>query len=90
LGNGRFDIGGVGVGHRLHHDRSAAADGDIADLDLRGSMPGAGAGDVDFGEFFGLVHDRTEYQVLMTFTNEACRRIAGWMGLIVSIVNSIT
>ncbi len=46
LGHGAFDIGGVGIGHRLHHDRRAAADGDIADHDLRGFMPGAGAGDV--------------------------------------------
>ena len=38
-----LDIGGVGVGHRLHHDRRAAADGDIADHDLGGVMPGAGA-----------------------------------------------
>ena len=25
LGNGRRDIPGVGIGHRLHHDRRAAA-----------------------------------------------------------------
>ena len=62
------DIGGVGVGHRLHDDRRAAADGDVADLDLRGPVPGAGAGDVDFRDFFGLVHGATEYQVLVTFT----------------------
>ena len=51
-----FDIGGVGVGHRLHDDRRAAADGDIADHDLGGFMPGAGAGDVVLRQFFGLVH----------------------------------
>ena len=31
---GRVDIGGVGVGHRLHDDGRAAADGDAADEDL--------------------------------------------------------
>ena len=38
------DIGGVGIGHRLHDDRCAAADGDIADLDGDGLMPSARAG----------------------------------------------
>ena len=56
LRDGAVDIGGVGVGHRLHDDRGAAADGDIADHDLGGLMPGAGAGDVVLREFFGLVH----------------------------------
>ena len=51
-----FDIGGVGVGHRLHDDRRTAADGDIADHDLGGLMPGAGAGDVVLRNYFGLVH----------------------------------
>ncbi len=37
-------IGGVGIGHRLHHDGRAAADGDIADLDGNGAMPRGGAG----------------------------------------------
>ena len=46
LRHGAFDIGGVGIGHRLHDDRRTAADGDIADHDLGGFMPGAGAGDV--------------------------------------------
>jgi len=31
LGHRAFDVGGVGIGHRLHDDRRAAADGDIAD-----------------------------------------------------------
>ena len=26
LGDGRVDVGGVGIGHRLHDDRCAAAD----------------------------------------------------------------
>ena len=56
LGDGAVDIGGVGVGHRLHDDRRTAADGDIADHDLGGLMPGAGAGDVVLRRFFGLVH----------------------------------
>ena len=56
LRDGAVDIGGVGVGHRLHDDRRAAADGDIADHDLRGFMPGAGAGDVVLRRFFGFVH----------------------------------
>jgi len=67
LGDGAFDIGGVGIGHRLHDDRRAAADGDIADHDLRGFTPGVGAGDVVL-QFFGLVHGSLEYQVLVTFT----------------------
>ena len=50
------DIGGVGVGHRLHDDRRTAADGDIADHDLGGFMPGAGTGDVVLRDYFGLVH----------------------------------
>ncbi len=50
------DIGGVGIGHRLHHDRRAAADGDIADHDLRGFMPAPGACDVVLQRFFELVH----------------------------------
>ena len=50
------DIGGVGIGHRLHHDRRAPADGDIADHDLGGFVPGPGAGDVVLRGFFGLVH----------------------------------
>ena len=28
-----FDVGGVGIGHRLHDDRRAAADHDAADID---------------------------------------------------------
>ncbi len=56
LGDGAVDIGGVGVGHRLHHDRRAAADGDIADHDLGGLTPGVGAGGVILRRFYGLVH----------------------------------
>ena len=56
LGDGAVDIGGVGVGHRLHHDRRTAADGDVADHDLGGLMPGRRAGDVVLGRFDGLVH----------------------------------
>src|SRR6185437_4579434 len=87
-----IDIGGVGVGHRLHHDRGAAADRDVADLDLRGPVPGAGAGDVDFREFFGLVHGATEYQVLVTITKGTGagirQGVAGYPEWSVSIVNS--
>ena len=59
LGDGAVDIGGVGVGHRLHDDRGAAADGDIADHDLGGGMPGPGAGDVVLRKCFELVHGLT-------------------------------
>ncbi len=45
LPHGAFDIGGVGVGHRLHHDRRAAADGHIADLDGDGLVPRRGDGE---------------------------------------------
>jgi len=54
---------GVGIGHRLHDNRRAPADGDIADHDLCGFAPRLGAGDVVLGEFFGLVHAGLEYQV---------------------------
>ena len=50
------DIGGVGIGHRLHDDRRTPADGNIADHDLGGFMPGAGTGDVVLRNYFGLVH----------------------------------
>ena len=30
----RLLVGGLGLGHRLHHDRRAAADRDVADPDL--------------------------------------------------------
>ena len=33
LARGAFDVGGVGIGHRLHDDRRAAADRDAADVD---------------------------------------------------------
>jgi hypothetical protein len=33
LPHGRLDVGCVGIGHRLHHDRRAAADADPADID---------------------------------------------------------
>ena len=33
LPDGRIDVGGVGVGHRLHDDRGAAADLHVADMD---------------------------------------------------------
>ena len=56
LGDRALDIGGVGVGHRLHHDRRAAADGDIADHDLRGFVPRAWACDVVLERIFELVH----------------------------------
>ncbi|MHC2672230.1 hypothetical protein ACVI1J_004393 [Bradyrhizobium diazoefficiens] len=46
LGDGAVDIGGVGVGHRLHDDRRTAAHGDVSDLDLGGPVPGRGARDV--------------------------------------------
>ena len=41
---GRRGVGGVGIGHRLHHDGRAAADGYIADLHGNGSMPLGRAG----------------------------------------------
>ena len=56
LGHGAVDIGGVGVGHRLHDDRRAAADGDVADHDLGGFVPGAGPATSFCGRFFELVH----------------------------------
>jgi hypothetical protein len=32
--DGARDIGGIGIGHRLHHDRGAAPDADPGDDDL--------------------------------------------------------
>ena len=55
-----FDIGGVGVGHRLHDDRRTPADGNVADHDLGGFMPGAGACDVVLRNYFGLVHGASD------------------------------
>ena len=46
LADGAVDIGGVGVGHRLHHDRRAAAHGHGADLDGGGVVPRPRCGDV--------------------------------------------
>ena len=37
-----FDVRGVGVGHRLHHDGRAAADLHMADANRNGGMPLAG------------------------------------------------
>jgi hypothetical protein len=39
---GPFDVGGVGIGHRLHHDGRVAADGHVADLHGDGAMPCGG------------------------------------------------
>jgi hypothetical protein len=36
LARRRADVGGVGVGHRLHHDGRVAPDQDVADPDLAG------------------------------------------------------
>ena len=56
LGERALDVGRLGDRHRLHAHRRAATDGDVADHDLRGFMPGAGAGDVVLRRYFGLVH----------------------------------
>ena len=40
LQRGRLDVGGVGVGHRLHDDRLAAAHGHVADADGNGLAAG--------------------------------------------------
>ena len=45
-----LDIGGVGIGHRLHHNGCAAADGHIADLHGNGLMPFGGAGKFHHGQ----------------------------------------
>ena len=38
---GPRDIGGIGIGHRLHDNGCAAADGHLADLHGNGLMPSA-------------------------------------------------
>ena len=40
LARGGFDVGGVGVGHRLHDDRGIAADDDAANCDWEASAAG--------------------------------------------------
>src|SRR5690606_3528070 len=55
--DGARHIGGVGVGPRLHDDRRATTDGNLANLDLGGFVPRLRASDVDLGRLFGLVHD---------------------------------
>src|ERR1700726_2241927 len=69
LRNGAPTIGGVVLGHRLHHDRRAAADGDVSDHDLGGCAPGAGAGNVVLRWLDGLVHGGLKYQVLVIVSN---------------------
>ena len=44
LPGGAFDVGRVGVGHRLDHDRRAAADHDVADPNADRLPPRHGAG----------------------------------------------
>ena len=44
LGDRRVDIGRIGVGHRLHDDRRAAADDDAADIDGDRAPPWQGRG----------------------------------------------
>ena len=44
LSRRRFHVGGVGIGHRLHHDRCAPADGYIADPYGNGAVPCGGTG----------------------------------------------
>ncbi len=39
LAHRALDIGGVGIGHGLHHDRGAAADRDVADHHRHGPAP---------------------------------------------------
>ena len=39
LGDGLVDVGRVGVGHRLHDDRRAAADQHAADIDADRAAP---------------------------------------------------
>ena len=46
LRDGLVDIGGVGVGHRLHDDRRAAADDHAADIDADRGAAGEGRGKI--------------------------------------------
>ena len=64
LGDGALDISGVGIGHRLHDDRRAAADGDIPDHHLGGSVPRAWACDVALRRIFELVHEVSNIRFL--------------------------
>ena len=45
LGEGGGRVAGVGIGHRLHRHRRAAADGDGADMNLPGGSRHAASGD---------------------------------------------
>ena len=69
LGHRAVDIGGVGVGHRLHDDRRAAADGDIADHDLGGFVAGRWGRRRRFAGAFRACSWGLEYQVFVTFSN---------------------
>jgi hypothetical protein len=46
LADRAVDIGGIGVGHRLHHDRRAAAHGHGTDLNGGALVPWPRCGDV--------------------------------------------
>jgi hypothetical protein len=57
-------------------------------------VPGAGAGDVDFRDFLGLVHRATEYQVLVTFTKGTGKGLDDasrvyWNGVFPSLIQQL-
>ncbi len=56
LRDGAFDVRGVGVGHRLHHDRCATANLDVADHNLNRAVAPLGAGLDGSGSFFQIAH----------------------------------
>ena len=49
-----FGVGGVGIGHRLHHDGRAAADSHVADLDADRLMPCGGTGKFHHNQYLKL------------------------------------
>ena len=56
----RLDVRRVGVGHRLHDDRRAAADHDAADIDARQSAAGEGCGGERLGQAWSSSGSRVQ------------------------------
>src|SRR5262249_60817654 len=57
---GGLGIGRIGIGHRLHHNRRAAADGHASDFDADRAMPGGWTGKRDHVNSFNESKSLTE------------------------------
>ena len=56
LGHRAGDVGGIGIGHRLHHNRCAASNLDVANHNLNRAVAPLGAGPDGSGSFFQIAH----------------------------------